>query len=106
MQKLARTARAAAYPIISTYDIAKSLSLTVRVTRTASPVSVRVRDRGSGEAVLDARCFGFGVRSSCDDQGEDEQSCATDSANSPFPFSNCKVILGREFVERKGSGIH
>src|SRR6516225_8106764 len=61
---------------------------------------------GGGEAVLDAaaRGVGAGVGSSRDDQDEEQEYCAVNSGKAPFPFSNCKIILGREFS--KGFGIH
>jgi hypothetical protein len=62
------------------------------------------RERGSGEAMLDARGVGFGERSSRDDQDEEQEDCAVNSGKAPVPFSNCKLILGCEFS--KGFGIH
>ena len=61
---------------------------------------------GSGETVIDAaaRGVGAGVGSSRDDQDEEQEYCAVNSGKAPFPFSNCKLILGPEFS--KGFGIH
>ena len=74
-------------------------SIAVRVVR-------RSRERGSGEVMLAAaaRSVDFGVRSSRDDQDEEQQDRAIYNANAPFPFANCKLILGRELS--KGSGTH
>jgi hypothetical protein len=62
------------------------------------------RERGSGEAMLDARGVGFGERSSRDDQDEEQEDCAVNNGKAPLPFSNYELILGREFS--KGFGIH
>ena len=62
------------------------------------------QERGSGEAMLDARGVCFGERSSRDGQDEEHEDCAVNSGKAPVPFSNCKMILGCEFS--KGFGIH
>jgi len=56
--------------------------------------------------VLEATACGVGagVGSSRADQDEEQEYCAVNSGEAPFPFSNFKLILGREFS--KGFGIH
>jgi len=79
----------------------------LRVSRpSALSFSRHVTLCGSGETVIDAaaRSVGAGVGSSRDDQDEEQEYCAVNSGKAPFPFSNCQIILGREFGI--GFGMH
>jgi hypothetical protein len=74
------------------------------MTSTAVRLVRRSRERGKVMLAAAARSVGFGVRSSRDDQDEEQQDRAIHNGNAPFPFTNCKLILGREFS--KGTGTH